>query len=407
MALYAYKGLDKSGQRKKGIIDAESERSARQKLRSEGIFPSSIEETTAGGSSSKQEKGNIKQRKVSTQNLAVTTRQLATLAAAGMPLVDALKALAEQIDNTRLRAVITEVTDRVNEGSTLADAMREYPKVFPKIFTNMVASGEATGGLDVVLERLADLLEGQAALQRKVLSALAYPVLMLLLCFGVVVILLAFVVPEITKVFESQKAVLPLPTRIVIGLSHFLSNWWWLILFLIILGFLGINRYGKTVNGRRVLDNLKLKFPLVGSITLKICSSRFSRNLGTLLASGVELLTALSIVKNIVGNVVLEKIVEDSADGVREGRSLAVELRKGGRFPKLLVQLVAVGEQSGQLDTMLLRAATAFESEVNAVISSLTSILEPVLIVVLAGVVGCILVAVMLPMLEMSQLGAR
>jgi len=405
MALYAYKGIDKSGKNKKGVIDAESERAARTKLKSDGIFPSSVVETNATTDTTKSVA--LQQRKVSTSQLAITTRQLATLVAAGMPLVDSLRALADQIDNTRLRSVITEVTDRVNEGSTLADAMKEYPRVFPKIFMNMVASGEATGGLDSVLERLADLLESQAALQRKVLSALAYPVLMLLLCFGVIVILLAFVVPEITKVFESQKAVLPLPTQVVIGLSRFLGSYWWFVLALIALALLLLRRYGATKAGRRQLDSLKLRLPIAGNISLKICSSRFARNLGTLLTSGVELLTALAIVKNIVGNVVLENIVEEAANGVREGRGLAQELKKGGRFPKLLVHMIAVGEQSGQMDTMLLRAATAFESEVNAIITSLTSILEPVLIVVLAGIVGIILASVMLPMLEMSQLGAR
>jgi general secretion pathway protein F len=406
MAVYAYKGIDRTGKAKKGVVDADSDRAARQKLKSDGIFPSYLKETTVGGTSNTDEKG-ASQKRVSTNQLAIATRQLATLVAAGMPLVDALRALADQIDNTRFRAVISEVTDRVNEGSTLANAMREYPRVFPKIFVNMVASGEATGGLDVVLERLADLLETQAALQRKVLSALAYPVLMLLLCTAVIIILLTFVVPEITKVFESQKAILPLPTRIVIFISQFLASYWWVFLLMAIGGVIGFRSYGKTTKGRWNLDALKLKLPLVGSISLKICSSRFARNLGTLLESGVELLTALSIVKNIVGNVVLEKIVEDSSEGVREGKSLAQELKRGGKFPKLLVHMCGVGEQSGQLDAMLLRAATAFESEVDSVISSLTSILEPVLIVVLAGIVGCILASVMLPMLEMSQLGAR
>jgi len=407
VAIYAYKGLDKAGKNRKGIVDADSERAARQKLRSDGIFPSSIQETSSSGPTNKTGIGAGRQKRVGTGQLAIATRQLATLVNAGMPLVEALRALSDQVDNTRFRAVIAEIADRVNEGITLADAMRDYPKVFPKIYTNMVASGEASGGLDVVLERLADLLEAQTMLQRKILSALAYPILMLFLCVGVIIILLAFVVPEITKVFESQKAVLPMPTQIVIGVSKFLAVYWWVALVGIFLMVIGFQRYGRTVNGRRHIDSLKLKLPLIGSLNLKICSSRFARNLGTLLSSGVELLTALGIVKNIIGNVVLEKIVENAAEGVREGRGLSVELKKGGRFPKLLVHMCAVGEQSGQLDTMMLRSATAFESEVNAVISSLTSILEPVLIVVLAGFVGCILASVMLPMLEMSQLGAR
>lgn len=407
MAVFEYKAINQRGRTIKGVVDADSMRSARQKLKQDGIFPTSMSES--------REKDHhrasisfldVKNRRVSGTQLGIATRQLATLVAAGMPLVEALKALGEQIDHARLRRVIAEVTDRVNEGTTMADAMRGYPKVFPRLYVNMIASGEASGSLDLVLERLADLLEAQAALQRKIYSALTYPVLMLLLCFGVIVILLTYVVPQITAIFKQQKTALPLPTQIIIGLSNFFQDYWWLVIGAVVLAIAGLRRYGQTTAGRKRLDTLKLRAPLFGGMALKVASARFSRNLGTLLTSGVDVLSALGIVKNIIGNVVLEEIIADAISGVREGRSLAAEIGKTRVFPKMLVHMIAIGEQTGQVEPMLLRAANVYESEVNATVSALTSILEPILIIFLAMVVGTILASVMLPMLEMSNLGA-
>ena len=406
MPVFEYKALAKSGRQLKGVIDAENERSARTKLKQQGIFPTAMEEgQTKDASKEGSTVFDLKNRRVNPAMLWLATRQLATLVAAGMPLVESIRALGDQLDQSRLKRVFAGVCDRVNEGSTMADAMREYPKVFPRLYVNMIASGEVSGSLDVVLERLADLLESQAALRRKVLSALTYPILMLCLCFGVIVLLLAYVVPEITKIFKDQNQTLPLPTQIVIVLSDFMKGYWWLLLGVLVFIILSVERYSKTPNGRRRIDTLKLRLPIFGPIALKVATSRFSRNLGTLLSSGVELLTALGIVKNIIGNVVLEEIVDSAIVGVREGRSLASELSAGGRYPRMLVHMIAIGEQTGQLEQMLGRAATNYESEVNATISGLTSILEPLLIIFLAVVVGCILASVMLPMLEMNSLG--
>ena len=408
MPVFEYKALDSKGRSVKGVVDADSVRSARQKLRGQGIFPTSLEEAQlkAARGSFRAAGQAPRERKVDGGTLAIATRQLATLAGAGMPLVESLRALAEQVDHSQLKVVVAEVADKVNEGYTLANAMKEHPKVFPRLFVNMVAAGEASGSLDKVLERLADLLESQAALRRKVGSALTYPILMLTLCFGVIVLLLTYVVPQITKIFADRGRVLPLPTRIVIALSDFLQSYWWLVFGMIALTYVGIKKYGATPNGKRRFHQMFLKLPFIGGIILKVSCSRFSRNLGTLLGSGVELLGALNITKTVIGNVVLEQAVDTASEGVREGNSLAVELDRSKLFPKLLIRMVAIGEKTGQLENMLIRAANSYDSEISAVVSSLTSILEPVLILFLACIVGGILAAVMLPMLEMSNLSA-
>ncbi len=409
MAVFTYKGLNAKGAAVKGVVDSDSVRGARQKLRQQGVFPTAIAETIV------QEPGKTqglrlfpaRGKRISSTQLAVMTRQFATLVAAGMPIVDGLKALGEQVDQTALKGILADVCDKVNEGSTLAASMREYPGVFPRLYVNMVASGEVSGSLDLVLERLADLLEAQSALQRKVLAALTYPILMLVLCFGVILLLLGYVVPQITKIFQERKATLPLPTRIIITASNFVRGYWPIILVLVLGSAAYISFYRKTERGRKRIDSLLLQAPLFGNLRLKISSSRFARNLGMMLQSGIEVLTALGIVKNILGNVVLEEAVEKATDGVREGSSLAGELNKSQLFPRLLIHMVAIGERTGQLESMLIRAAHAFESEVESTLSALTSILEPVLIIFLALIVGGILASVLLPMLEMTSLIRR
>ncbi|MCB0345384.1 MAG: type II secretion system inner membrane protein GspF [Bdellovibrionales bacterium] len=405
MAVFEYTALNASGRKVKGVVDAESLRAARSKLKAQGVFPTTLDEAktrTLGRSA----KGTsiFGERRVGSAQLGIATRQLATLVGAGMPLVEALKALGDQLDQPRLKAVIADIASRVNEGSTFADAIRAHPRVFPKLYPNMIASAEASGTLEVVLDRLAELLESSATLRRQVFAALAYPILMLFLCLGVVILLLTYVVPQITEIFEEHGGVLPLPTRIVIALSDFIQSQWIPCVVLCGLIVVAITRYYQTEAGRERIDGFRLKFPVFGALTTKAAAARFSRTLGTMLSSGVELLTALTIVKNIIGNVVIENAIADAREGVREGKNLADELDKSGVFPRLLVQMTAIGEKTGELESMLLRAARAYESEVNTVISALTAVLNPILILLLAGIVGMILVSVLLPMLEMTSL---
>jgi general secretion pathway protein F len=405
MAVYSYKALTAKGKNVKGVVDADTVRAARQKLKSQGIFPTHIEESRVErGRNLALTSNRTRQPRVRSGQLSVFTRQLSTLVAAGMPLVESLKALGDQLDNPTLKEITSEIRDKVNEGGTLAASLEDYPKVFPKLYVNMVASGEASGSLDTVLERLADLLEQQVALQRKFISALTYPMLMLILCFGVILLLLAYVVPQITSIFEEQGASLPLPTEIVIFLSDIVLGYWYLIFGFLLLSFLLISSYWKSDKGKMNLSELMLRTPVLGNMQLKVATSRFARNLSSMLASGIELLQALAIVRNIVGNVVLKECIDSAITGVREGSGLAEELSKSGRFPRLLIHMTAIGEKTGQLEQMLDRAANSYESEVDAVVSGLTSILEPLLIVFLAFVVGGILASVMLPMLEMTSL---
>lgn len=402
MPLFEYEGLNAKGKNVRGSIDSESIRTARVRLKQQQIFLTKIREAGDQAKTTSSEGVSLFSRGVSTQQLALMTRQLATLVGAGIPLVESLRALGEQLDNTRLRRVVAETNTRVNEGSTLADALRAFPAVFPKLYTNLVASGEASGSLEVVLERLADFLEAQASLKRTVLSALAYPVIMIVLCIVVVMVLLAFVVPQITEIFIKEKLPLPVPTRFIIALSAFVQEYWLFMLAGGLIALLGFNRYGQTKRGRAAIDSFWLKLPIAGPLVIKVATARFARTLGTMLTSGTELLTALGIVKNIVGNVVLEDAIETAISGVREGQSLAVELSRSGIFPRMLIHMIAIGEKTGQLEQMLIKAATNYESEVNAVVQGLTRVLEPVLILVIAVIVALILAAVMLPLLEMN-----
>lgn len=404
MAVFEYKAIDAAGKNKRGVIEADSVRSARQRLKNDGLFPTDVIETETAGGPVSIMKLSFGGPRVNTEQLGIATRQLSTLAAAGMPLVDALRALSDQVEQVEFRRVIAEVADKVNEGSTLAKGLREYPRIFPRLYVNMVASGEASGTLDIVLERLAELLEANAQLRRKVFSALTYPILMLVLCFLVILILLGYVVPQITEIFAEQKAALPLPTQIVIKLSDIVKHYWWLITGVVAAIVIGLKKYAATTAGRKQIDRYMLRAPLFGPLMLKASAGRFARNLGAMLDSGIELMQALKVAQTTIGNTALEEVIEKAADGVREGRSLAAELKAARAFPILLVHMVAIGESSGELGNMLLRAATSFESEVDATVAGLTSLLEPLLILVLAVMVGGILASVMLPLLEMSSL---
>ncbi len=402
MPIYEYRALESNGREKRGSLDAESLRAARQKLRSLSLFPTEIRE---GAEVDKAKSRDIKQYFrsgwVSTKDLAVSTRQLATLVGAGLPLVSALQALADQTESFTLKRVIIEVREGVEQGSSLAKSLGNYPKTFPALYINMVAAGEASGTLDTVLENLANYLEAQLELRRQIMSALLYPILMLIICTLVVLGLFMFVVPRIVEIFKKQGAQLPLPTRIMIGISDFLINYWYLAALALILIAALSRWYYRQPQGRATVDRALLRVPLIGSLYTKICTTRVSSTLGTLLRSGVGLLQGLDITKNIVGNVHMVKAMEDARDGVREGRSLARELGRSGLFPTMLCHMIAVGETSGELEGMLQKAGKAYDSEVNATLSGLTSLLEPLMMIVVGFIVLCIVISVLLPMADL------
>jgi general secretion pathway protein F len=405
MPVYEYVALNPTGKKIKGSLEADSIRAARQKLRVQNIFPTEIKESLKEAATKSQDvKKLFKSDRVSLKELTVATRLLATLSSAGLPLVSALLALSDQVDSQVLKRVVVDIKERVEQGSSLAKALGAYPKVFPRLYINLVASGEASGTLDSVLENLADYYEAQLELKRKVSTALFYPILMFVFCILVVIVLVTFVVPNIVEIFIKQNVKLPLPTRCVIFISDIFIGYWWLIL----MGAVGLFYYIKhsysTPKGRAWFDKRFLTLPKFGTIYRKVSTARVATTLSTLLNGGVEVLAALDIVKNIVGNTHLQKALEDARDGVKEGRSLAKELSKSGYFPNLLSQMVAIGEKSGKLEAMLMRAGKTFSNEANASIAGLTTLLEPMIMIFLGGIVFIIILAVLLPMTELMQI---
>ena len=402
MAVYSWSGYNAKGKETRWMIDASSPKEAKLKLRSQGLFVSDLSEDATIAGKPARELGAIFQSRIRLEDVTVMTRQLSTLVGAAIPLVDALGALYEQLDSPPLKKTIAQVRDAVNEGASFADALSHHKRVFPELYVNMVRSGEASGALDIVLLRLADFLEGQHRLKARVASAMIYPLLLLTVALAVLFYLLTAVVPKIVGMFDSMNQILPLPTRILIGLSNGLQATWWLILLIIAAAWYAVRRWRATPAGAYRFDRFKMRLPLFGKLTTKVAVARFARTLGTLLASGVPIIEALGIVKAVVLNRVLEQAIENTAREVTEGASIAAPLKSSGVFPPILVHMVGVGEKSGRLEEMLLKAAQAYEEDVETAVSTLTAVLEPVMILFMAVIVGFVVMAILFPMLEMS-----
>lgn len=407
MPVYAYKGLNSSGRNVGGIIDADNPKAARMKLRRTGVYPTDLNEERAQkaamGTSSQLDFASMFER-VTPEDLALMTRQLATLVGASLPLVECLGALIEQMDKGKQKRILSQVRERVVEGEPLADAMQPHPRVFDNLYVNMVRAGEASGALDIVLFRLAEYTERSAELRRKVRSALTYPILMLIASSGILFFLLAYVVPKITRIFEETHQALPLMTTILLAVSGFASQYWWIVLAVVIFAAVGIRVSMRSPAGRLRFDRTILRIPYFGKVLKKVALARFSRTLSTLLLGGIPLLQSLDIVKHVVSNKVLENAIEEGRDSIREGQSIADPLKKSGLFPPLLVHMIAVGEKSGELEAMLGRAADAYDSEVEASVSAMSSILEPVMTLFMGGVVLFIVLAILLPIFQMNDL---
>jgi len=407
MPIYAYTGLTSQGRTVAGVIDADSPKTARVSLRRTGIFPTAVQEertrqsTTAGATLAQVSHGF---ERVSAQELALLTRQFATLLRAGLPLIECLGTLIDQVEQTRLKRVLTHVRQQVREGRSLADALQAHPRVFSGIYVNMVRAGEESGTLEAVLARLADYNESQARLLRTVQSALTYPVIMIVVSLAILIFLLTYVVPQVTKIFTDTGRPLPLATRILLSCSSFFAHYWWSMLLLLAIGGLIATRLIRTPKGREWYDRTLLRLPWVGRLFQRLNVARFARTLSTLLASGVPILTALGIVTHLLSNSVLRRAVEDARSSVQEGESLAAPLRRSGLFPALLTQMIAVGERSGELEGMLTRAADAYDEEVSVALSRLTSLLEPLTILLMGGVILFIVLAILLPIFDLNQL---
>jgi general secretion pathway protein F len=405
LALYTWSGYDEKGKASSGMMDAVSIREAKLKLRSRGMFVSTITEEAHGLASPLK---NISLRglldRVGMEDLTVTTRQLSTLIGASIPLVEALSAIYEQTDAPAMKKTLAQVRDSVNEGLSFGDALAQHKRVFPDLYVNMVRSGEASGALDVVLLRLAEFMEGQHRLRAKIGAAMVYPAVLLMISLVVLMYLLTAVVPKVVGMFESMKQTLPLPTRILIAISSFLSWTWWIIIIAIVLAVVFIVKWRKTDQGAFKFDRFRLRFPVYGTIYKKVSVARFARTLGTLLSSGVPIIESLRIVKTVVQNKIMEIAIENSITEIMDGSSLAAPLKKSGIFPPILVHMVSVGEKSGSLEQMLMKAAESYEGDVETTVAGLTSVIEPLMIVIMGTLVGFVVLSILLPMLEMSTI---
>jgi general secretion pathway protein F len=462
MAVFEYRGIvAASGKQVRGVRDADNAKTLRGVLKREGILLTKAQENKEKAGKRAQAGGSLFTR-VNPNDVSMMTRQLATLVTAGIPLVESVGALIEQVEGLELKRVLTQIVDRLNEGSSLAKALESHPRVFSTLYVSMVSAGEASGTLETVLERLADFMESQSKLRGKVGAALAYPALMMVIGSGLITVMMVVVVPKMTAIFESMDQALPWYTQLLIGVSHFIGSpqmFGFVLgtltltfartalrdykpseaakrsLFMAIAGGLGVflvigaflvdsfafyalgvvvgvfaglgvawfMAWVTTPAGRATKDGFLLKVPVLGTLIRMLAVSRFSRTLATLLRSGVPLLKAMEIVKSVLDNGKLEKVIETAAGSIREGESIAGPLKRSGDFPPLVTHMIAVGERSGQLEPMLENVARAYDAQVDTRVQALTSLLEPLMIVMMGGSVGFIAFAILMPFIQMNE----
>lgn len=404
MGAYEYTALDHEGREKKGIVEGDTPRVARQKLREAGFIPLSVT-SAAEREARRASSGRLSlKRRISPADLALVTRQLATLVASGLPLSEALAAAAEQNEKPRLVSMLMAIRSKVLEGHSLARGLGEFPHVFPEIFRATVTAGEQTGHLDAVLERLADYAENRQDLRQKLALALIYPALLTVVAISIVLGLMTYVVPQVVQVFVSIHQQLPLVTRILIGFSNILREWGWLILIVFIAAAFGAQRTLKRPGPRRRFHAWLLRLPLVGRLIRGLDTARFTRTLSILAGSGVPVLDALRISGEVIGNIPMREAVAEAADRVREGASIHKALAQRKLFPPIAIHLIASGEQSGTLESMLERTAINQERELSGLISAMLSVMEPAVILLMGGVVLFIVLAILLPIFDLNQL---
>lgn len=413
MPAYEYTGLNAKGKNTKGVVSADTVAALKAALRRDGVFLTSVKETTAAGAPSSA-KGSSREvdlsgfvDRVSPKMVAQTTRLLGTLLGSGVTLPESLAALTEQVESPRFTSILSSISEKVNQGSSLGDTMAEYPKVFPKLYTNMIRAGEASGSLETVLFRLAEFMEKELEIRSKVSSALFYPVLLGFLGVVLVIVLMVAIVPKLTNMFDSMAAQLPWNTRLLIWMSDTLSSYWYLFALATVFSVWAFRKWRSTDGGRWRGDAMMLQVPVLGDLLRKVAISRFSRTLETLLASGVQLLEALDIVSTLLGNVVLEDVVAKARDNIREGQGISPALKQSGHFPPLVTHMIAVGERSGQLERMLGDVADAYDRETNTTIARFTAMLEPLMIVVMGLGVGFVVFSIMRPIMMLTEMAGQ
>lgn len=403
MPLYTYKALSTTGEKKTGILDAETQRDARVRLRKQNVHVIQMKEL----------KKRVRMRfslprifsRKRLEDLAISTRQLATLLAAGIPLANALTALIEQIEGEKMEPIFRDIKEKVTQGSSLAEAMAHYPKIFNDLYVNMIKAGEASGTLDGVLKRLADYIQKQNRLRNRISAALAYPMIMIIVGITVVTVLMTFVVPEITGILTAMGRNLPLVTQILIGTSDFFKNYWMVLVLLVFLLFFVSRLFYSTTRGRYFFDAFILKIPIFGPLFKKQAVSRFAITFSTLLKSGIPALESLVIVKNIVNNMVLANTLERVHTHIMEGTDISTPIKHSGVFPPVVGYMIAIGEQSGRLEEILDKISESYDEELEIATQKLTALLEPIIIVVLSVFVGFIILSILLPILEIGTIG--
>ncbi len=405
MAVFEYRGiLVASGKPVKGVRDAENAKALRAVLRKDGVL---LTVATEGKAAEARAKRDIKILEFfgrpSTGDVAIVTRQLGTLLGAGIPLFESLTALIEQVENEQMKRALTAVREQVREGISFAKALEAHPTIFPALYVNMVRAGEASGTMQQVLERLTQFMESQSKLKGKVTSALAYPALMVVIGTVLISVLMVAVVPNVTTIFASMDQALPWYTALLITVSDFMSSYWWLIAAVLALAGYMFRRWLRTPKGRLSWDSFLIRVPIFGKVILMISVARFARTLSTLLASGVALLTAMDIVASVLENAALEKVVREAIGSIREGQSIAEPLKRSGKFPPIVTHMISVGEKSGQLEQMLESVSNAYDVEVENRVQVMTSLLEPMMIVIMGGAVGFIAVSILMPLIQMSS----
>jgi len=406
MAVFEYRGiLIASGKPVKGYRDADNAKALRAVLRRDGVLLTEAnEEAEKGSKAAKKVDLFAFMKRPSTADVAVMTRQLATLVRAGVPLVESVAALVDQVEKEQLKKTLTAVRETLNEGTSFHKSLEAHPKIFPSLYTNMVAAGEASGTLEAVLERLADFMEGQARLKGKVTAALAYPVLMMFIGIVMVSVLMVAVVPKVTSIFENLGHALPWYTQLLITISAILAGYWWLIIAVVTGSVWYFRRWRATPAGKLKFDSFRLVVPIFGRLTLLVSVARFTRTLSTLLSSGVQLLQAMEIGRHVLENSRLEGVISEAIGSIRGGESIAEPLKRARVFPPMVTHMIAVGEKTGQLEAMLENVSRAYEADVETRVVALTSLLEPLMIVLLGGVVGFIAMAILMPLIQMNEL---
>ncbi len=408
MSVFEYKALNAKGKKRSGIIDADSESAARQKLRQQTLFPVSLSRIDEDRST--KEKGGKKLElpgffsRIKSAEIAMVTRLLSTLLSAGFPLVKAVAVVGDQTRSGALHRVLSRVKDSIEQGSSFAEALALHPGVFSSVYINMVAAGESSGTLEIVLERLADFAEKREETQKKIGASLAYPIIMAMIGFLVLIILMTYIVPGIVGIFADMNQTLPMPTRILISVSEFFTSFWWAVLLFPVLVAGGVFGVRKTKKGLLATDRMLVSLPIAGNLVRKLAAARFSRTLGSLLENGVPMLTALKITQNVAGNQVISNLIRDAADRVEKGGELGKALSGTKYFPSLAVQMIQVGEKSGEMEKMLEKSADLYEKDVHSAVTAATALIEPLIILVMGVVVGLIIMAVCLPIVEINQL---